>query len=285
MGVAERAEFLEWYEGQKSELFYNKRVLESYCQDDVTVLRGASQVFRREFLAIGYIEVFLESVTIASARNSVEIPVFEARFHRTNSHRGYAGNVKYSKKTLMWLVNRAQTDGCKILFGGNGREYRLPDVPNLSSDGFCVETGTVYEFLGCFWNGHKCLHFRDVTMSSVETLAERYKQTMQRLEKITRVGYQVIVQWKCDFERDILSKQPELHTHPEFDREPLNTRDALYGGRNEAMRLYYKGREGETIQYCDIMALYPYICKYFKFPVGHPVIHVGMWMPYYRRTV
>jgi acyl-CoA thioesterase FadM len=27
MGVAERAEFLEWYEGQKSELFDNKRVL------------------------------------------------------------------------------------------------------------------------------------------------------------------------------------------------------------------------------------------------------------------
>jgi hypothetical protein len=23
------------------------------------------------------------------------------------------------------------------------------------------------------------------------------------------------------------------------------------------------------------MSLYPYICKYFKFPVGHPVIHVG----------
>ena len=23
------------------------------------------------------------------------------------------------------------------------------------------------------------------------------------------------------------------------------------------------------------MSLYPYICKYFKFPVGHPVIQVG----------
>jgi hypothetical protein len=23
------------------------------------------------------------------------------------------------------------------------------------------------------------------------------------------------------------------------------------------------------------MILYPYICKYFKFPVGHPIIHVG----------
>jgi uncharacterized protein (DUF3084 family) len=58
MGAAEREEFLEWYEGQKSELFDNKRVLESYYQDDVTVLRQACQVFRREFMAIGNIEVF-----------------------------------------------------------------------------------------------------------------------------------------------------------------------------------------------------------------------------------
>ena len=24
-----------------------------------------------------------------------------------------------------------------------------------------------------------------------------------------------------------------------------------------------------------MMSLYPYICKYFKFPIGHPIIHVG----------
>jgi hypothetical protein len=41
------------------------------------------------------------------------------------------------------------------------------------------------------------------------------------------------------------------------------------------MRLHYKAREGETIQYCDVMSLYPYICKYFKFPVVDHVLHVG----------
>jgi len=41
------------------------------------------------------------------------------------------------------------------------------------------------------------------------------------------------------------------------------------------MRLHYKAREGETIQYVDVMSLYPYICKYFKFLMGHSVIHVG----------
>ena len=54
----------------------------------------------------------------------------------------------------------------------------------------------------------------------------------------------------------------------------MNTRDALYGGRTEAMRLHYKIREDVSVQYCDIMSLYPYIRKYFKFPIGHLIIHV-----------
>jgi hypothetical protein len=220
--------------------------------------------------------VFLKSILIAYACNRV----WRKRFLKPCTiglipTGGYTGNVNYSKKALMWLVHREQTDGCKILHGGNGREYRLPDVPDLSLDGFCVETGTVYEFFGWLWPGNTCLHFRDVSTASGRTLAERYEQTMQKLDKITRAGYQVIVQWECEFDRDILSNHPELETHPVVDREPLNTRDALYGGRTEAMRLHYKAREGETIQYCDVMSLYPYICKYFKFPIGHPVIHVG----------
>jgi hypothetical protein len=41
------------------------------------------------------------------------------------------------------------------------------------------------------------------------------------------------------------------------------------------MRLYYKAAEGESIQYVDVLSLYLFICKYFKFPVGHPVILAG----------
>jgi hypothetical protein len=63
-GRGEREEFLAWYETRKSQPFHNKDVLEACCQDDVTVLRQACRVFRREFLQIGNIEGFLESLTI-----------------------------------------------------------------------------------------------------------------------------------------------------------------------------------------------------------------------------
>jgi len=71
MGEEERREFLAWYESHNSELFDNRRVLEQYCEDDVTVLRQACRVLRREFMQNGNIDVFIESITIASTFNNV----------------------------------------------------------------------------------------------------------------------------------------------------------------------------------------------------------------------
>ena len=71
MGEEERTEFLAWYEIRKSEeqLFGNKRVLQTYCQNEVTVLRQACRVFRREFMHMANIVIYLESITVASTCN------------------------------------------------------------------------------------------------------------------------------------------------------------------------------------------------------------------------
>jgi hypothetical protein len=108
-----------------------------------------------------------------------------------------------------------------------------------------------------------------------DTLAERCEKTIAGLVKITKAWYHVEVQRECEFDKDILAANPELEVHPIVLHEPLNTRDALYGGRTEAKRLHYKAAEVETNQYVDVMSLYPYICKYFKFPICHPVIQAG----------
>ena len=71
MSEGERREFMAWYNEQKLKVFDNMHVLEQYCRDDVTVLRQACRVFRREFLEIGNVEVFLEALKIASACNKV----------------------------------------------------------------------------------------------------------------------------------------------------------------------------------------------------------------------
>lgn len=53
------------------EVFDTRRVLERYCQTDVTVLREACRTFRKHFLQIGNVEVFLESMNIASVCNKL----------------------------------------------------------------------------------------------------------------------------------------------------------------------------------------------------------------------
>ena len=50
----------------------------------------------------------------------------------------------------MWIPYMEQTDGCTIMHARNGREFRLPELPRYSVDGYCAETQTVYEFLGLF---------------------------------------------------------------------------------------------------------------------------------------
>ena len=115
--------------------------------------------------------------------------------------------------------------------------------------------------------GHNCLPFGDVETLNEDTLSERYEQTMARLERITQAGYQVELEWECYFDNEIMPHHPELKTHAVVQHSPLNTRDAVYGGRTEAMRLHYKLKEGEPIQYVDVISPYPFVCKYFKFPV------------------
>ena len=123
MSVSKRNEFLACYEGQKNEVFDNRRELETYYQDDVGVLRDTCRVLRREFIQIGNIDGFLESVTIESACNKV----MRKRFLKTNAiglipSGGYTGNVNYSNKAITWPVYREQTDGCTIRHARNGRE-------------------------------------------------------------------------------------------------------------------------------------------------------------------
>jgi len=85
--------------------------------------------------------------------------------------------------------------GSQDTAGRNEREYRLPELPHFSVDVFCQEARTVYEFLGCYYQGNTCQPYRDVTTIRKDSLAESYERTMMRIEQITRSGYQVEIQW------------------------------------------------------------------------------------------
>ena len=105
---------------------------------------------------------------------------------------------------------------------------------------------------------------------------------MARLQKMKDAGHTVVSIWGCEF-RKLLHNTPglenELCSHSYVKNTPINIRDALYGGRTEASKTYYKVKDGEQFRYVDVISLYPYICKYGKFPVGHSEVYVGADCP------
>jgi len=97
---------MAWYNKETLKVFDNRHVLEQYCQHDVTVLQQACRVFRREFLAIGNIEVFLEALTIASACDKVlRKKILKPQTIGLIPPGGYNANRRCSKKALMCLLH------------------------------------------------------------------------------------------------------------------------------------------------------------------------------------
>ena len=80
-----------------------------------------------------------------------------------------------------------------------------------------------------------------------ETLDNRYEETMARLQKIKDAGYTVVSIWGFEF-RKLLRNTPgledELCSHPYVKNAPINIRDALYGGRTEDSKTYYRVKDG-----------------------------------------
>ena len=64
-----------------------------------------------------------------------------------------------------------ETDGVKIM---HDRVYRLPELARFIVDGYCPETHKIYKFFGCFYYGHTCQPYRDVSTLRGDTVAERY---------------------------------------------------------------------------------------------------------------
>ena len=61
--------------------------------------------------------------------------------------------------------------------------------------------------------------------------------------------------------------------------EPLEPRDAFFGGPTNATRLLYETQPNEKIQYVDFCSLYPWCNKYGEYPPGHPQIITKNFRP------
>ena len=87
--------------------------------------------------------------------------------------------------------------GIKIQHRDNGGEVKLGES-NLSVDGFCSDSNTVFEFHGCYWHGHSCP--MTAAASDKEDQERRRKETAEKDAYIRSLGYRLVVMRECEWQ-------------------------------------------------------------------------------------
>ena len=273
-----RTKFLQWYEQNNMCHFDFQKELLRYCKSDVDILRKCCLRFRSLFMemtkkeSIGGIDPFEKCITIASACNLV----FRKNFLENDTigiipPQGYRPSDKQSVMAYQWLHYLAKN--LRIQHGRNvGEKYIGP----YKVDGYYEsETErTVLEFHGCFWHGCPTC-FAKTTINPVVQLpmSELYAQTMERKQYIESEGYAYVCIWECEFKQELESNAAMKNYIDKLEFvTPLVPRDAFYGGRTEAFKLYEEACPENQIKYYDVTSLYPFINKTGKIPLGHPEI-------------
>lgn len=278
MKADDREKFLQWYEEHKNDIFDMKKEIVGYCISDVEILTSACLKFRALMIETGNVDPFTEGCTIASACNKV----FRRNFLKPNTiglipKSGYRLCDNQSKIALRWLIWEENQRKIDIRHSGKQKEVVLH---GFKVDGYCSETNEVFEFNGCYYHGcPKCFKLdrnKPLHDNPNETMNTRFESTEAKIARLQRFGYKVVQMWECDF-RSSLNNDILRYTenHSLLLNSPLNPRDAFFGGRTGNVKSYYKTKENEKIKYLDVCSLYPFVCKYGKYPVGHPAVLVG----------
>ena len=268
--------FDAWYEQNCNNIYNFQEEIHSYCFPDVKLLKE-SLVFRRVILNItnNEIDPFLESIIIASLCHLI----FRKKIMQPDTisiipELGYNPEQITSRKLLQLLKYLSLKNNLSIQHAKNGGEKM---VGTFLLDGFSKETKNIFEFHGCFWHGcQKCLKidtWNPIKREMMFTTNKRHQSRMKYIRE-NMPNYKIIEKWECEFEND-----KKIDTELDFFiknicniSEAINPRDALFGGRTNAFKLYYKCKNGEKIKYCDFTSLYPYVQKYCSYPLGHPFI-------------
>ena len=269
-----RAKFLLWHEEQrkKAVVFDMQKEMLSYCRSDVHILRRCCLKFRSLIMDLCKIDPFEQCITIASVCNTI----FRTSFLKKETiaiipSEGYRPKWKQSIMAYKWLAYESHKRGIRIQHGRNGGEKR---VGPYSLDGYHAESNTAFELDGCYYHGHNLCYPGHVTnpMNGL-TMKELYEKTMERRKYLEAEGKHLVQIWECEFKRQ-LKEDADMAAYIKGlkfeDEEPLNPRDAFYGGRVNATKLLVNAEEDEKIKYVDFTSLYPWVNKYGVYPLGHP---------------
>ena len=213
---------------------------------------------------------------------------------------GYARRDNYSMHAMEWILleekNLQEKSGNKGLRiqhvqsdnGENKVLYR--DKKNRQYhyhlDGYFVDQCSrehAYEFNGCWYHGCSCCFSRNRKALHVQgkSIQQHYIETIKKQEQLQDLGFEVHLIWSCDYlrERRMLGDDVPL---PMEKCDPINIRDSYFGSRTNAIVLHSEFPQNSKGAYLDFCSLYPYVLKYERYPIGHPIRVTNDFFPLFK---
>ncbi|XP_071104130.1 uncharacterized protein [Haliotis cracherodii] len=244
MSPAERTAFLQWHtqKVQEGALFDLQGELLVYCQSDVDILRWGCADFRQNAINSVVMDPFVEVMTAAAfTMKSIRKHDLKPNTIAILPPQGYQPKRNYSQACMHWLHYLMETDPHLHLQhhrNGGEKEFTCGEGQHrYNVDGYDLATGTIYEFLGCFWHGcqacHKtqCGELHPVLGTS---LGARYTDTHYRLSLLSQHPEvkRIVTLWEHEFTKmqrvDSALRAFLQGPHCIHVPGPLNPHDAFY---------------------------------------------------------
>ena len=289
MSQSKKEEFENWYnkaiynkDGSKSEFNFKKELI-AYCASDVDILEKGCFAFRKIIMDQTQsnenpgIDPFRKSITIASLCHYIYRTILmEPESIAIIPENGYHCNEKTSRKAFQWLKFMSESLKINIQHAKNKGELKLG---NYRIDGYHEESNTIYEFHGCLWHGclkcYKADTFNNFLQSTIAGINGRHQTRINAIKNIVINDKKInlVEIWECEWDKKCQDDEFIQNFLSTSDiKSPLSPRDAFFGGRTEAIKLYHEVSGDEKIKYYDYTSLYPDVQKYCEYPIGHPVI-------------
>nr|DAC81393.1 TPA_asm: PolB-C [Pimephales minnow adintovirus] len=180
----------------------------------------------------------------------------------------------YSSASIEWLEYVKKTRNVDLHHALNHGEV---SVGKFFLDGYYEQDGVRHglEFNGCSWHGCSCryepYHRHPLSGLPYGVLRSQFDDKVEILQKA--YGLQIEVMWECRWNKMKKTDPSVIDFMTGYNApERLKPRDALFGGRTNAYKLYHKAAEGEKIRYLDFTSLYPFCQATKSYPIEHPQI-------------
>ena len=276
-----REKFMTWHQEQvdNNYVFDFRHEILKYCRSDVDILAECCKLYREMLKGAtsmdGDVETGIDPFDTATTIAGYCMQVYRTKFLQKDTiallpqHQQL--KRKQSHEALQWLSYTAEKEDIHIQHVRNGGEKR---VGNYYLDGYCEETHTAYEYQGCYWHGKdffvrcggvthlymlclcflgcpECYKDRDTKNPGADNkpMEQLYQDTQTKVKYLKDRGFEVVEKWGCAFMKEL--KQDEEMKQIMKDHGfvgPLQPRDAFFGGRTNAAKLFHQCQANEKIK-------------------------------------